>query len=299
MKRLLLLAVCGPLISAADLKIDHATVAGSDLKKMQAALAAVGLPSIYGGAHTNHTTEMALISFPDGSYLELMGIQSGADRKLVEQHVWSQFLSGDAGPCAWAVRERDLAAEIQRLQAAGVQVSPPVKSGRERPDGVHLEWQTSDVGGGTRGTFFPFLIQDLTRREQRAFPQGKPSNRDFRGVGKVVIAVKNLDDAIQRYHQAYGAPPPIKQVDKNFGAHLALVGGTPVVLAQPLGPGGAPDSWLAERLDRFGEGPCAFVLATGHPEKYRTAAKSRWFGAEVDWLDPAVLGWRLGFERAP
>jgi hypothetical protein len=151
------------------------------------------------------------------------------------------------------------------------------------------------VGAGTRGTLFPFLIQDFTRREQRAFPQGKASNRDFRGVGKVVIAVRNLDEAIQRYHRAYGTPAPLKQLDKDFGAHLALLGGTPVVLAQPL----TADSWLAGRLNRFGEGPCAFVLAAGHPEKYRTAGKTRWFGAEVDWLDPAVLGWRLGFERAP
>lgn len=295
MKLLLLLTLCGPWLAAAELKIDHATVAGSDLKKMQAALAAVGLPSVYGGAHTNHTTEMALISFPDGSYLELMALQSGADRKLVEEHVWSRFLLGDAGPCAWAVRERDLPAEIRRLEAAGVAVSPPAKSGRQRPDGVRLEWQTSDVGAGTRGTFFPFLIQDFTDRDQRAFPQGKPSDRDFRGVGKVVIAVRNLDEAIGRYHKAYGAPPPLKQVDKDFGAHLALLGGSPVVLAQPL----TSDSWLAERLDRFGEGPCAFILSGSHPEKFRTASQTRWFGTEVRWFDAAALGWRLGLERLP
>jgi len=295
MKRLLLLAVCAPLLRAADLKIDHVTIAGSDLKKMQAALAAVGLASVYGGAHTNHTTEMALVSFSDGSYLELMALQRGADPKLVEQHVWSRFLSADAGPCAWAVREPVLASEVQRLQTAGIQVAQPVKSGRQRPDGVRLEWATSDVGAETRGTLFPFLIQDFTPRDQRAFPQGKPGNRDFRGLGKVVIAVKDLDEALKRYHQAYGVPPPIKQVDPEFGAHLALLGGVPVVLAQPL----APDSWLATRIDRFGEGPCAFLLAAVHPEKYRAASKSRWFGAEVSWFDSAALGWRLGFQRAP
>ena len=292
MQWLLLFAVLGPLAAAADLKIDHATVAGGDLKKMQAALAAVGLPTVYGGAHTNHTTEMALVSFPDGSYLELIAIQPGADRKLVEQHEWSKFLLGDAGPCAWAARAADLPAEVRRLEVAGVRVSAPVKSGRERPDGVRLEWQTSDVGEGVRGTFFPFLIQDFTPRDQRAFPQGKPGNREFRGVAKVVIAVKNLEAAIQRYRQAYGAPEPLKQVDADFGAHLALIDTTPAVLAQPL----TGDSWLTERLDRFGEGPCAFLLAAGSA-KARTVSKTRWFGAEVEWFDPAVLGWRLGLER--
>jgi hypothetical protein len=295
MMRLLMLVLCGSWLTAAELKIDHATVAGSDLKKMQAALTAVGLSSIYGGAHTNHTTEMALISFPDGSYLEMMAIVPGADRKLLAEHVWSQYLAGDAGPCAWAVREPDMDAEIRRLEAAGVEVSPPEKSGRQRPDGVRLEWQTANVGPSVRGTFFPFLIQDFTPRDERAFPQGKPSNRDFRGVSRVVIAVKNLDEAIERYRRAYGGAMPRKEVDRDFGARLALVGGAPVVLAQPL----TADSWLGKRLQRFGEAPCAFLLSTSLAQRFRTTAKARWFDDQIDWFDAAALGWRLGLERIP
>lgn len=292
MRLAICLAISVACLPAADLKIDHATVAGGNLKKMQAALAAAGVPSVYGGAHTNHITEMALASFPDGTYLELMALQAGADKKGVQEHVWSRFLTGDAGPCAWAARAPDLDAEARRLKAAGVAVSAPVESGRLRPDGVHLEWKTADVGAATRGTFFPFLIQDVTRREDRAFPRGKPTDRDWRGVARVVIAVKNLDEAVARYRQAYGAPAAIKQVDKEFGAHLALVGNVPVVLAQPL----TPDSWLADRIERFGEGPCAFILAGTHVDKAPAASRTRWFGAEIAWADPAALGWRLGFE---
>ena len=120
----------------------------------------------------------------------------------------------------------------------------PVKSGRQRPDGVRLEWETSELGTQTRGTFFPFLIRDFTDRNQRAFPQGKPVTKDFRGITRVVIAVKNLGDAIQRYQQAYGVPPPIKQADKGFEAYLALLGGIPVMLAQPLNA----QSWLNKRI---------------------------------------------------
>jgi hypothetical protein len=211
----------------------------------------------------------------------------------VDQHVWAKFLRGNAGPAAWALREKDLAAEIQRLKAAGVPVSAPERSGRQRPDGVHLEWETSNLGNDTRGTFFPFLIHDFTPREQRAFPQGKPVTRDFRGVARVVIAVRDLDAAVKRYRQAYALPAAIKQVDKTFGAHLAIVGGAPVVLAQPL----TADSWLAKRLDEFGEGPCAFVLGATRPGRYKTASKTSWFGGEIFWFDPEKLGWRLGFEN--
>jgi hypothetical protein len=280
------------VLCAADSRIDHVTIAGSDLKQMQAKLAAVGIASIYGGAHSNHATEMALVSFPDGSYLELMGIQPKADAAAVAGHVWVKFLKENAGPCAWAMREKDLAAEVSRLKAAGIAVSAPVSSGRTRPDGVRLDWETSDVGGDTRGTFFPFLIQDRTPREQRAFPLGKPVTREFRGVTRVVIAVRNLDDAIERYRKAYGVPRPIKQVDKSFEGYLALLGDLPVVLAQPLNAG----SWLTERIERFGEGPCAFVLGAVNPGHFKAASKTRWFGAGISWFDSEKLGWRLGFE---
>jgi Glyoxalase-like domain len=279
------------LLPAADWKIDHATVAGKDLKQLQAGLQKAGIATVYGGAHTNHATEMALVSFPDGSYLELMGLQPQADAAAVQAFEWSKFLTSDAGPCAWALRESNLAAEVTRLRAAGVNVSEPVDGGRKRPDGVTLAWQSSSIGEAIRGTFFPFLIQDRTPREQRVYPEGKPVTREFRGVARVVIAVRNLDDAIKRYQQAYGVPPPIKQVDANFGAQLALMGSGTVVLAAPLNG----QSWLAERLDKVGEAPCAFVLAANNPSKWKGTSKTRWFGAEIAWLD---AGWRLGVEAA-
>jgi Glyoxalase-like domain len=287
-------AMAATLAGGADSKIDHVTISGSDLKQMQARLAAVGIASVYGGAHSNHATEMALVSFPDGSYLELMGIQPNADAQAVAAHVWGKYLKENAGPTAWAMRAKDLAAEVSRLKGAGVAVGAPSASGRRRPDGVQLEWQTSDVGTGIRGTFFPFLIEDKTPRAQRVYPQGKPVTKEIHGVTRVVIAVRNLDDAIKLYHQAYGEPPPIKQVDPSFGAYLALLGNLPVVLAQPLNAG----SWLTGRLEQFGEGPCAFVLAAVSPGHFQTSSKARWFGAEVGWLDVEKLGWRLGIEAA-
>jgi len=277
---------------AADSHFDHVTIAGRDLAKMRAALESVGIPTVYGGPHNNRTTEMALVSFPDGAYLELMGVQANADPASVSRHVWAKFLEQDGSPCAWALREKDLAAEVKRLKAAGVAVSAPEKSGRQRPDGVRLEWETSDVGPMLRGTFFPFLIHDFTPRAQRAFPQGKPVTREFRGITRVVIAVRNLEDAIQRYHAAFDVPPPIKQTDREWGAYLALLGNVPVILAQPLNA----DSWLNQRLAQFGEGPCAFILDAANPSHFKAASRGRWFGAEISWFDPQKLGWRLGFQ---
>src|SRR4051794_14651880 len=281
------------LLFAAEMKIDHATVAGRDLKKMQAALQAIGIPTVYGGPHANGVTEMALASFPDGSYLEAIAVQPAADTAALEKHEWAQFLKTDATVCAWAVQSKDLAAERKRLEALGTSFSASVRAGRRRPDGVRLEWETADIGDGTRGAFFPFLIQDFTPREQRAFPQGKPTIRDFTGVARVVIAVRSLPAAIEQYRKTFGLPDAIRQTDQDLGVQLAMLGSAPVILAQPLRPG----SWIDERIERFGEGPCAFVLATSRPGRYKITSKSRWFAREVSWFDAEVLGWRLGIEQ--
>jgi catechol 2,3-dioxygenase-like lactoylglutathione lyase family enzyme len=274
-------------IMAAELKVDHATAAGKDLRVMERALEAAGLPYEYGGPHANHATEMALISFPDGSYLELIAIQPKADPAAVAASPWQKCMEGNAGPCAWASRPADLPAEAARLRAAGVAVTPAVKNGRKRPDGVQLEWETAQVGAAN-GNFFPFLIHDFTPRDRRAYPSGKPTAPNFTGIAKVVLAVRDLDASIAQYQKAFGLPAPQRQDDADLGAKLAWFAGTPVVLAAPAGS----KTWLAERIQRFGETPCAFILGGGKAGKPGTT----WFGNPVSWLAPDALGWRLGVE---
>jgi len=94
----------------------------------EAFTAATGIPTEYGGQHSNHATEMALASFPDGSYLELMGIQPQADPAAVAAHTWSQFLRGNAGPCAFALRVSDVNAEIQQLSKSDIHAGAAEKA---------------------------------------------------------------------------------------------------------------------------------------------------------------------------
>jgi hypothetical protein len=269
------------LLTAAQLTIDHVTVGGADLKAMQAKLAEVGIHCEYGGPHSNHATEMAITSFPDGSYLELIAIQPNADPQAVDAHYWKKYMQGNAGPCAWAVRTNDVAAEVARLKAAGVAVSAPQRSGRQKPDGTRLDWETANVGAEPNGTFFPFIIRDLTPRENRAFVSGHPTTSDYRGVSRVVIAVKDLKQGIERYRKAYGVGKAVEAEDPGLGARIAIFEGSPVVLATP-----AKNGSVSNRLEKFGEGPCAFVLGKG-------TAKPGW---HVSWLDSAKLGWYLGVE---
>lgn len=278
------------VLGAADLKIDHVTVAGEHLDAMRKALTAVaGLPTEYGGPHSNHATEMALVSFPDGSYLELMGIQANPDPAAVAAHDWSQFLRSNAGPCAFAVRVTDLTGEIRQLKAAGIATGGAEAAGRTRPDGTKLAWQTVNVGPGRRGSLFPFLIADLTPRENRAYPSGNPTTDRFRGIAKVVVGVHDLEGAIAQYRKAFQLPAPLRRKDAKFGADLAWFEGTPVVLAQGIDD----SSWLSRRTREYGDAPSAFILTAGSG---MAGSPSKWFGRSVVWADDAKLGWRLGFE---
>lgn len=270
----------GALLLTAELMVDHVTVAGSDLKELQARLAAVGIRSDYGGAHSNGATEMALTSFPDGSYLELIAIQPKPDQKAVAEHYWSKQMRENAGPTAWAVRVKDVAAEAARLKKAGIDVSTPSRSGRKRPDGVRLEWETARVGAEPNGTFFPFLIRDFTARDARAFPKGHPTMTKFTGIKRVVIAVRDLQASISRYQKAYGLSAISEKPNLIPEGRAVAFDGTPVILVTP----GDANSWIAQRIASFGEGPCAFILGSGKT-------------GEVSWFDANKLGWHLGYEK--
>lgn len=278
-------------VFGAEMKIDHATVAGMQLDALrQAFTKATGIATEYGGPHANHATEMALVSFPDGSYLEFMGIQEKADPAAVAAHTWSRFLRNNGGTCAFALQVPDVAAEAARLQSAGIPVGAPEHSGRTRPDGTVISWETADVGPGPRGSVFPFLIRDLTPRANRVFPSGKPTTDRFRGIGKVVMGVDDLDSAIAQYRRAYSLPAPLRQRDSEFGADLAWFEGTPIVLAQ-----GVSGSWLERRVREFGDAPCAFILATDGMGG--SGPLSYWFGQPVAWKNGAALGWRMGMAQ--
>jgi hypothetical protein len=184
----------------------------------------------------------------------------------------------------------DVRAEIARLNAAGIPVGRPEKSGRTRPDGFALSWETADVGPGPRGSLFPFLIRDFTPREKRVYPAGKPTTTRFGGIAKVVVGVRDMDAAIAQYRRAWSLEAPKRQSDAAFGADLAWFEGTPIVLAR----GSGAESWLARRVSLHGDAPCAFVLSS--PSGPMDAGSSMWFGHRISWANEARLGWRLGFE---
>jgi len=275
--------------SGADLPaVDHAVVAGSDLDALAVAFADAGLETEYGGEHSNGVTHNRVLGFADGSYLELIStLEPGA-----ESPWWNDAIHGDAGPCAWALPVSDIAGETARIADLGVPVDGPDHHTRGRPDGVTIEWDMTEVGESL-GATLPFLVADRTPREYRITEAEGVVGSGITGIAEVVVCVPELDEAVERFGSFFEAGPPERTTHEGFGAELARFDGAPVTLAEPL----SSDSWLAERLDRFGPLPCAYLLGSDDPdstaERIDLGAPESWFDGEVRWIDLDVAG-RIG-----
>jgi hypothetical protein len=275
-----------------DLKIDHATIAGSDLRRMERAFAGIGLATDYGGLHSNNITHMALLGFDDGSYIELI---STKERGLSSPW-WDRHISKDGGPCAWAVEMDSVAAEAARLKDLDITVKGPVYYSRLRPDNILVEWDLAFLGDHEAGAKLPFIIKDRTPREYRVRPSPSVKSTELNGVSGVILGVEDLESSIELFRKIYYWPAPVIREDEILGARLGHFSDSPLLLASPL----SRDCWLAERLDNLGESPCACLIGSRNLEttiqRLGLSEPVDWFDSRIAWLDPARLeGTRLGF----
>jgi hypothetical protein len=288
------------VISNLSLKIDHVTIAGSSLKKLEDEFGKrLGMKPDYGGPHSNGITHMSLLSFEDGSYIELISVIRPGPSPI-----WPKFIAHDGGPCAWAVGVDNISEEIERIRKLGLSATGPEDYSRRRPDGALVEWQLGFIGDKPPGATLPFLIKDKTPRELRVKPSGGSSQKGNsnnsipQGVKKVVLGVNEMEKEIGIFRKVYGWGAPRKSDDLLEGTVIAEFENTPVILATPKGDG--KQSWLRDRLLRFGDSPCRFLVGTNNMKeavkKYGLVNEQDWFGNKVAWIPPAgPFGTVLGF----
>lgn len=271
-----------------DLRVDHVALGFSNRADMADHLASLGFEPAFGGTHRDGTTEMSLVGFDDGSYLELIGPASD-DRPAR----WPTVITEDGGPAAWAIRVDDVGDIAKRLIDRGVQVHGPIHDHRERPDGLRVEWDHCYVGGPSARHVFPFVIADRTPRSRRVRPTPGVANSPLRGIAEVVVAVENLDATVARLKRIFRLPEPETTSHDAFGARLAHFPGQPLTLATPTGK-----SWLRGRLDAFGRRPAATLLLTDDMQDARREFPielgERWFGRRFGTFESNRLGMTLG-----
>lgn len=266
------------------MKIDHVSVGGRDLAKLESAFAEASMKAEYGGPHSSGLTKMSLLGFRDGSYIELISPTAPG----VKPEIWAKQIEEDGGACAWAIEVPDIASEVSKAKSVGIPAEGPGDYSRKRPDGVSVEWKLGFIGEDEPGALLPFLITDTTPRSYRVKPSPSVSHPDslLEGVTRVVLGVEELSAPSKVFMKLYGWNAPEEREDIWEGARLASFEGTPVVLASPTG-----DGWLKDRLRRFGRSPCAFLISTDDiaaaTGKYPLGVARRWFGgAEMRWVEP-------------
>lgn len=268
------------------LTLDHVPFAWSDLESIRAEFEALGLATEYGGVHDNDVTHMAVLGFDDRSYVELI-----SERRPGEHDYWATFIRGDAGPAHWAIRVEDIDVACARLRDAGVTVRGPVYGSRERADGRLVEWDGALLGGED-DRVLPFLIADRTPLGSRVSPSPSVAEGPLTGVDEVVLGVRSIDDAVESLRVAFGMPPPQRRVVEPFGT-VAAFPGQPVAVTSPDGPG-----WLTDRLERFGEAPCACLLGTHAIEAVREnhplGDPHPWPNGRVAFFESDRVGRHLG-----
>jgi len=281
-----------PIASPSALKIDHVTFAGSELAPLEQTFAELGLATDYGGPHSNGITHMALLGFRDGSYLELISSLELGQKDLA---FWGEHIVGNGGPCAWAVQVEDVAIEATRVADLDIPVDGPAYYNRRRPDGMLVEWDLAFLDDKGAGAVLPFIIKDITPREQRVRPSSSVVAGPLIGLAWVILGVQNLEASVALFQRVYGWGAPVIVIQSDYGARLAYFENTPVVLATPL----AGQSWLAKRLARFGESPCAYLIGASDfaaaCNQFGLARSGPWFNRPVAWFDASKLnGFTLG-----
>ncbi|MFD1645482.1 VOC family protein [Haloarchaeobius litoreus] len=267
-----------------DIRIDHVASAWADREAGEAACDAVGLPTTYGGEHADGSTDMSIVGFPDGSYLELITNTGEA-----EPSRWPEFIAGDAGPAAWCVEVDDLRTALSRALDAGVRVAGPDRDGRARPDGVAVEWETA-ILGESLGATLPFLIEDRTPRRYRITPDPELVDSPLTGISEVVVLTDDATALTRPFDRLFGVPRPETVETDSFGARLHRFAGAGVALAEPAG------DRLTARLDEFGPAPCAVLVETNDlgraADSFSLTAPERWGDDRVAWFDhPALREW--------
>ena len=177
------------------LGLDHIVIAVKDLDVATKDYQRLGFTVVPGGRHPVGTYN-GLIAFADGSYIELIAFY----RENPEHRWWNALLQGE-GLIDYCMRTDDLYDDTEKFRRAGVAIDEPTPWSRTRPDGYELKWRLSLATGQHRGVA-PFLIEDLTPREERVPREVKHEN-GATGIAALLVAVDALP-AVTWYEAVLG-----------------------------------------------------------------------------------------------
>lgn len=232
------------------LGIDHLVIVVNDLDQAANDFRLLGFTVVPGGQHPVGSHN-ALISFQDGSYLEIIAFY----REAVDHRWWNPLQKGER-LVDFCFQTDDLIGDTKKLQAAGVTINNPVPWSRKRPDGYELKWLLALATGSHRGVA-PFLIEDVTPRAER-IPQEFQHHNKIIGIEKVTVAVGECS-TVEKWYSAVLGICGQKITDASLGAEGLRYQAGPHTLdfLAPRDPSSPLVHWLRE----YGSSPYSAILS--------------------------------------
>lgn len=233
------------------LGIDHIVIAVPDLEVAAGDFEQLGFTVVPGGRHPVGTHNV-LISFADGSYIEIIAFYRDNP-----DHRWWRPLQKGEGLVDFCMQTDDLAGDTAKLRSAGVDIDDPVPWSRARPDGYQLKWVLSLAREPHRGVA-PFLIQDETPRKERV-PQRFDHKNGVAGIDTVTVAVDDLPTVTEWYKSVLGSDgKPIKREELQAEGGRFRIGPHLLDFIEPTSKKSPLKEWLKLR----GPSPYAATLLT-------------------------------------
>ena len=138
-------------------RLDHLVYAVTDLDAAVDELAdLLGARPSAGGRHVGRGTCNRLLSFDDGSYLEIIGVDDGQPSPDGPRPFGIDLLTGPR-LVTWAMRVDDIDDAVASARRHGSDPGPAQAMSRATPDGGLLSWQLTDAFVTGDG-LVPFLI---------------------------------------------------------------------------------------------------------------------------------------------
>jgi catechol 2,3-dioxygenase-like lactoylglutathione lyase family enzyme len=255
--------------------IDHVVILVKDLAQATADYTSLGFTVVPGGEHVDGASHNALVSFADGSYLELI-----AFKKESPGHRWwpktTNPATGGEGLIDFALLPTEIEKDIAAARERGLDYQGPFAGGRQRPDGQAIKWQT----GQPVTPDLPFLCGDITPRSLRV-PSGPAWHHanGVTGIESVLVLVDTLPNSSRRYQALLGIEP-VPLTEGNLSAakqagltrpnffNLFTLGPSKIILVDLDGPGGELHNLS---INTVGEGPLNLRLKATQPVTFDKA----------------------------
>lgn len=201
---------------------DHVVITVENLDQAITDFSKLGFHVTRGGAHGR--TEMAMVLFADGTYLELITLRSKVlrqflriaakaglldrllDRKSDIYRRLSSWFAQPFGPVDICVRVPQLDSILTHWTETGLPCLETAQFERTRPDGQTARW----LLGSSVDARLPFLIQDLTESDIRVpLSDVQDHANGALGIGGVRVCV----DDVAASHAVYKHAFPHSQTD--------------------------------------------------------------------------------------